>query len=159
MQNLPPARTALSLDRNSPAALDTHRVLEIDLLRWLVLKGERFLPTARYYLSEKHFWTPSCRSLYLVLLEKGVQDLLSIASSIEDHSVIDEILRKKINQERAELHFLHTVQKMLDREWLQEREAIKREIQQESHSEQKVLELAREFDALKQQKPVMQGIV
>lgn len=133
--------------------IDTQRVLELDLLRWLILMGEKFLPTARQMLSEKHFLTPACRLLYQKILEEERADLLSLASTLEDPSLIDEILQKKVNREKAEALFLETVQKLLDREWMQTREEIRMQINSGKHSEEKVLELAKEFEALKSNRP------
>ena len=110
----------------------------------------RFLPTARTYLTERHFLTPACQKLYQTLLKGENCDLLTLA--IEDQTLIDEILHKKINRDRAETHFLETVQKLLDREWMQTREAIKIEIHSSNHSEEKILELAKQFDSLKSQR-------
>jgi DNA primase len=130
-------------------AVDTNRVLELDLLRWLLLMGDLFLPTARAYLTEKHFLTPACRALYQKILEEGKTDLLTLAPAIQDPTLIDEILQKRVNRERGEVQFLETVQKLLDREWMQTREAIKLEIHSGKHSDEKIAELAKQFDALK----------
>jgi DNA primase len=140
-------------ERTGSVSIDPHRVLEVDLLRWLILVGEIFLPTARYFLSEKHFLTPSCRTLYQRILE-GENDLLTLSADLDDQTLMDEILQKKVNREKAESHFLETVQKLLDRDWMQMREAIKMEIQSGRHSEERILELAKEFDMLKRQRPV-----
>lgn len=129
--------------------IDTNRVLELDLLRWLFLMRENFLQTARHFLSETHFWTPSCSVLFTKLLEEEPADLLTLAGLIEDQTILDEILQKKINRDRAETLFLETVQKLLDREWMKRREGVKMEIHSGKHSEEKILELAKEFDDLK----------
>lgn len=136
-------RGALTLN-----AIDTNRVLELDLLRWLILMRETFLPSARAQLEEKHFLNPICQKLFLKIREETRPDLLTLAAEIEDPHLIDEILQKKINRERAESHFLDTLQKLLDREWMQAREAVKIEIQSAQHSEEKILELAKQFDRL-----------
>ncbi len=129
--------------------IDPKRVLELDLLRWLLLMGEGFLPTVRKYLTEKHFLTPPCRHLFQKILTEGKSDLFTLAANCEDPALIDELLQKKVNRERAETHFLETVQKLLDREWMEIRETVKMQIQSGGHSEEKVLELAKQFDALK----------
>jgi DNA primase len=129
--------------------IDPNRVLEVDLLRWLVLMGDLFVPTAQAYLSEKHFLIPPCQQLFQQIIHQQASDLLGLASSVDDPTLMDEILRKKVNRERAEIHFLETVQKLLDREWMAKREAIKLEIHSGQHSDDKILELAKEFDALK----------
>ena len=129
--------------------VDPHRSLELDLIRWLVLMGETFLPTVKAYLAEKHFVSSGCRQLFQKIMAEGKSDLFTLAADIEDPTLIDEMLQKKVNRERAEGHFLETVQKLLDREWMQTREAVKLEIHSGGHNEEKVLELAKQFDALK----------
>jgi DNA primase len=140
----------------TPTAIDPNRVLELDLLRWLILMGEVFLPTARTYLTEKHFFTPACRTLYQKIVTGEGSDLLTLAADIEDQTLIDEILQKRVNRERSNTLFLETVQKLLDREWMQTREAVKMEIHSGRHSEEKILELAKEFDTLKSCRTIAQ---
>ncbi|MCH9609409.1 MAG: DNA primase [Chlamydiales bacterium] len=128
--------------------INPNRILELDLLRWLVLlQREDFLETARHYLDLSYFFVPSCQKIYKALLE-GANDLLALAPEIEDESLIEEIMDKKINRERAEQQFVETVQKLSDRYWLKKREAIQQKIHSGKESEEKVLELVREFDLL-----------
>ena len=134
--------------------VDPNRVLELDLIRWLVLMGAVFIPTVKAYLAEKHFLTASCLQLFQKIMVEGKTDLFTLAADIEDPSLLDEMLQKKVNRDRAEINFLETVQKLLDREWMQTREAIKMEIHNGGHSDEKVLELAKQFDALKIHRPV-----
>jgi len=144
-------------------------VLELDLLRWLILfhhspdsvknQEDIFLATARRFLTTKHFSTPACQILYQKILEERNRDLLSLAADIQDPTLIDEILQKKVNRERANILFLETVQKLLDREWMQTREAVKMEIHSGKHSEEKILELAKLFDDLKSCRQLAQMII
>ncbi|MFZ0564800.1 MAG: DNA primase [Chlamydiales bacterium] len=136
--------------------MDPNRVLELDLLRWLILMGDNrpdFIATACHYLTEEHFWVPVCRQLFQAYLSakqnNAPSDLLSLVIDLDDQSVMDEILLKKVNKERAEKHFIETAQRLLDRQWMHTREEIKKEIMSGHHSEEKVLELAKQFDALK----------
>lgn len=128
--------------------IDPNRILELDLLRWLLLmERDDFIATARHYLSLSHFFVPDCQKIYQAILE-GAKDLLAIAPEIEDEGIIAEIMGKKINRERAESHFIATVQKLADRKWLAQRETIKQKIDQGGHCQEKELELLKEFDAL-----------
>lgn len=144
-------RASLSL-----TSVDPNKVLEQDLLRWLVLLGgdnEEFIATAASNLSESHFWTEPCRKLFHFYMNQEEKDLLSIAAHIEDPSLIDEILKKKVNRERAREQFLETVQKLLDRQWMQKSEEIKTAIHSGSRTEEEIFTLARQFDDLKKQRP------
>lgn len=131
--------------------VDPNRVLELDLLRWLVLMREEFLSIAELNLSEEHFWSPACRELYTKLRTEKNTDLLALAAG--DTTLLDEILKKKVNRERAKGQFLETVQKLLDRQWMQTREAIKMEIHSGKHTDEELLALAKQFDELKKQRP------
>lgn len=129
-------------------AVDPHRVLELDLLRWLILRPD-FLKTAENYLTESHFWTASCKQLFTNYLKSEEKDLLSLGGGLEETTLFDEILQKKVNRERAEINFLETVQKLLDRQWMQTREEIKMQIHSGTSKEEEVLDLAKKFDELK----------
>lgn len=131
--------------------IDPNRILELDLLRWLILMGELFYKTAAHTLTPQHFWVPACRSLFEKMLTNKEIDLLTLAAELEEPAIIDEILQKKVNRERAETQFLETVQKILDREWMQTREGIKMEIHSGKYSEEEVLNLAKQFDTLARQ--------
>ncbi len=136
-------------------SIDPNRVLELDLLRWLILMGESFRKTALHYLKDEHFWVPPCRTLFQKILASEQIDLLSLAADLEDPSLIDEVLKKKVNRDRSEQQFIETVQKMLDRQWMQTREQIKMEIHSGKHSSEEVLEFAKRFDGLKREKAEM----
>lgn len=131
--------------------IDPNRVLEFDLLHWLLLMPSQFRETAQHYLTEKHFWDESCRTLFARLMEEEKIDLLALAASLGDTAVLDEIMKKKVNRARAEPQFLETVQKLLDREWMQTRENIKIEIHSQKHSQEEILGLAKQFDSLARQ--------
>ncbi|MEZ5315575.1 MAG: DNA primase [Chlamydiales bacterium] len=130
---------------------DPDRILEMDLLRWLILMGEKFYQTARHYLKPSYFFVPVCRLIFEKIIENEKVDLLILATQLEDPLVIDEILKKKVNKERAEVHFLETIQKILDRNWMQTREEIKRKMHNGKYSEEEILELAKRFDGLKRE--------
>lgn len=139
-------------------SVDFQKVLELDLLRWLILERASFLPTAKAYLSEDHFLTKDCKKLYKNILNNETCDLLTIAAGLDDQHLIDEILQKKVNRDRAKTHFLETVQKLLDREWMQKRESIKMEIHSGTHSEEKIIALAKDFDDLKSTRSLAQFV-
>jgi DNA primase len=142
--------------------IDPDRVLEADLLRWLLLMGStnpELYNIATLNLQGVHFRAAAGKGLYEKLMaapkEKPL-DLLSLAidlESPEQQLFMAEILQKKVNRERALACFLETVQKMLERHWMHEREAIKMKIYSGQCSETEVLELARKFDDLKRLRP------
>ncbi len=150
---------------NIKGTVDPNKILESDLLRWLFLvsdSGERFGLIAGRNLTLESFKNPLCRKFYSRYLEtlekKSHLDLLSLAVDLDDsteQAFVFELFQKKINREKAEELFLESIQKILERNWLEKRENVRLKIQSGKFSEDEVLDLAREFDDLKNQKPVI----
>ena len=91
-------------------------------------------------------------------METTEADLLSLASNLnstEEQLLFSQIVQKKINPEKAEEGILETATKMLQHYWMEEREKIKIQIQSGRCSEDKVLELAKQFDVLKGAPPII----
>ena len=85
-------------------------------------------------------------------MENPSTDLLGLASNLEnpeEQLLFSEIVQKKVNPERAEEGVTETATKMLQHHWMEEREKIKIQIQSGRCSEEEVLNLAKQFDALK----------
>ncbi len=133
--------------------VDPNRVLELDLLRWLILMEAPYLKKAREYLKDEHFWVEDAQKIFRRLITYESMDLLALAAELSDPTIIDEIMQKKVNRKRAETQFAHTIQQLLDRQWMQTREEIKRKIESEACTEEQVLELAKRFNAL--ERPVV----
>jgi DNA primase len=142
---------------------DPDRILETDLLRWLLLvsdSGKRFLEIVKLNLKEEDFKVGICRKFfekYVRAFEEneGV-DLLSLAIDLEDAEeqlFISEILQKKVNREKAEKGFMETLQKILNRNWMEKREDIKVKIQSGNCSEEEILEFVKKFDEIKNKRP------
>ena len=87
------------------------RIMEADLLRWLVLMGAsepELIPLVRLNVTVDSFREPACRSFYVHILqaveEKKTFDLFSLGSSFEDpdeQKLLAEILVKKINLQKG----------------------------------------------------------
>lgn len=143
--------------------VDPDRILEADLLRWLLLMGEscpELIPIAKTNLTPEHFRLTAGRMLYekyLHALENNLpRDLLSLAIDLEQTEAqlfMAEILQKRVNRDKAVSCFMETVQRLLERHWMQQREEIKMKIFSGTCSEEQVLELARKFDELKRARP------
>ena len=74
---------------------------------------------------------------------------LSHLEDAEDKLVFSEIVQKKINVERTQDGVEEVVNGMLRRFFLKEREKIKVQIHSGNLSDEKVFELARQFDQIK----------
>lgn len=143
--------------------VDPDRILEADLLRWLFLMGEScpsLIAIAETNLSVEHFRLSAARSLYEKYLaaskEGKPRDLLTLAIDLdqaEQQLFLAEILQKRVNREKAVPCLMETVQKMLERHWMYQREEIKLKIYSGKCSESEVLDLARQFDQLKKVRP------
>lgn len=143
--------------------IDPDRILEADLLRWLILMGEatpQLIALAETNLTSEHFRLNAARTLFEKYLaavkENRPRDLLSLAIDLEQAEqqlFMAEILQKRVNRERCIPCFIETIQKMLERHWMQKREAIKLKIYSGTCSEEEVLELARQFDQIKKIRP------
>ncbi|MES2345083.1 MAG: DNA primase [Chlamydiota bacterium] len=138
--------------------IDPDRILEIDLLRWILFLGEsqpRLIEIVRMNLQESHFRTPICRRLFSLYLEKP-RDLFSLAIDLEEdvgQTLLDEIMLKKVNMQKAEENLIETVKKILLRGWMAERELIKMKIHSGNCTDDEALELARQFDLLRKTSP------
>jgi DNA primase len=142
-------------------------VLEADLLRWIVVTSsseETLFPIIQKNLTPIDFIDPSARKLYIHLCElfsgKREVDLLTLAEYIdrEEEELLNLIVKKKIQVERAKIGVRESIQKILERNWMLRRESIKTKIQMGKHSEVEILELAKEFDELKKMTPKLVDI-
>jgi len=104
------------------------------------------------------------RALYQNFLaatkENKPRDLLSLAiglDSAEAQLFLAEVLQKRVNRERILPHFIETIQRILDREWMIQREEVKLKIFAGQLPEPELLALARQFDELKRKRPEVQG--
>lgn len=143
--------------------VDPDRILEADLLRWLFLMGEScpyLVKIAEANLRAEHFRLSSGRGLYEKYIaaaqENRPRDLLTLAIDLEQAEqqlFMAEVLQKRVNRERAIPCFVETVQRILERHWMYQREEIKLRIFSGTCSESEVLELARKFDEIKKTRP------
>lgn len=145
--------------------IDPDRIIESDLLRWLLLIGEshpQFIEAVRTQVKQEDFHVPACRSFYRVYLDSWENqrpcDLLSLAIVLNDtegQQLLNELPQKKVNKERVELQLQETIQKILDRNWMEKREEIKMKIQGGQCSDDEASDLAKQFDELKRNPPVV----
>lgn len=146
-------------------AINPDRILESDLLRWLLLLGEsspHFIDTVRQHLKSEQFYDPCCQDIYQTYMELREKhkpcDLLSIASQLESsegQQVLSDLLQKKVNVDKAEIQLTETIQKILNRNWMQEREAIKMKIHSGQCSDDEALDLVKKFNDLQRSPPTV----
>lgn len=145
--------------------IDPNQILEEDLLRWLLVMGESrpdFLTLAQTNLTPEDLRVAACRLIYQTLLEKSdATKLLDLAIEVDDaeaQQVISQILHKKIDRDKADEYLERTIQKILDRNWMEQREAVKMKIQSGQCSDDEVLDLVKAFDTLRASHPLLKKI-
>jgi DNA primase len=137
--------------------------LEADVCRWLILMGEttpEILELSRQHLRPELFQSESYRLIfahYLQLASAGAErDLMAIAARLEGteaQEALDSLLKRRINRERVRELYCEAVQRLLDRDWMHRREAIRQQIQSGLLDDDAVMRLIVEFDALKGARP------
>lgn len=147
----------------APQAVDPDRILETDVLRWLLLLGqdqEKLIDLVYVNLKKEDFHVSICQKIFEVYQENHANrrpcDLLSLAIDLDDAEgqlVLSDLVHKKVNKEKAEQQFTASIQKILDRNWMRKREVLKIRIQSGQCSDEEALELAKQFDELKRHPP------
>jgi len=141
-------------------SFDPDKILESDLLRWLLLyshENEELLEVSLQNIVVEDFKNGIAKKIYhLIQKEKGQMNLLQLLSEIDDEEVdlfIEEIMRKKIKKERAKEDLLETIQKLKMRNWMEKCEKIQKEIQSGALSDEVIVERVKLFDQLKRNPP------
>lgn len=147
--------------------VDPDRVMESDVLRLMLLLGETgpaAISLAKDNLTSDAFHIPVCRLLYATYLEHMEKqqplDLISLAIAMdsgEGQTFLNELMEKKVNKERAAEHFAAAIQRILDRNWMEEREEIKMKLQSGDCSDDEAIVLMKQFDALRKAQPTVKG--
>ncbi|MBS4163982.1 DNA primase [Candidatus Protochlamydia amoebophila] len=145
--------------------IDPDRILETDLLRWLLLLGQeqtKLVEIVRTNLVKEDFRVAICQKIYDIYRNNYENqrscDLLSLAIDLDDAEgqlVLSDLLQKKVNKEKAEQLLIETVKKILDRNWMHKREEIKIKVQSGHCSDDEVMELIKQFDELKRNPPIV----
>ena len=143
--------------------IDPDRILETDLLRWLLLLGQeqtRLIDLVRANLKKEDFHVSICQKIFEVYRKNYENrrpcDLLSLAIDLDDAEgqlVLSDLVQKKVNKEKAQQQLIETIQKILDRNWMEKREDIKIRIQSGQCTDEQASELAKQFDDLKRNPP------
>lgn len=143
--------------------VDPDRILEGDLLRWLLLVGSSrpdFIDIIRNNVQPEDFLVPVCRNFYetyVACREEGLPtDLLFLLNKMDDTEgqlFMQELMQKKVNKERADMHLIETIQRMLDRNWMQKSEELRMKISSGQCSDEEASALAKQFGELKRNAP------
>ncbi len=144
-------------------SIDPDRILETDLLRWILLHGQEFprlVDLVRANLKVEDMKVSICRKIFELYRENFENqrscDLISLAIDLNDAEgqlVLSDLIQKKVNKEKAEEQLIETIQKLLNRNWIHKREEIKVKIQSGQCSDEEIDSLVKQFDELKRNPP------
>ncbi len=114
--------------------VDPVRILELDFLRWLIVVGSpNLIELAERNIQVEDLQHTTCRRFYQTFLTHFHNqlpcDLLTLIQEEQDQELISELMSKKVEKEKAQSHLVSTIQRILDRNWMEKREQIRREIQ------------------------------
>jgi DNA primase len=136
--------------------------LEKDLIRWLlVVENKELLNTIMKNINVDHLKNQTVKKIFSLAKnlhqENKNIDFLNLGGFIlqEEISFLEQIQDKRINVLKAKEGVYFLLQKLLDREWIEKCSVIKNQIQKESLSEEKLFSLAKEFDNIKKNKPIL----
>jgi len=162
IKNPPPAVPVFQRKSPTGPQVDADRVLEIDLLRWMILsedKADIVLKIINKNIRPSDFKLASCAKIFEVYKELAPadrKDMFSFASSLdteEQRLVFEEVFQRKINPIKAEEGVIETIKKMLLRTWMEKREEIAGRIRTAGQEEE--MELSREFNEVAKEMPVV----
>ncbi len=138
--------------------INPDRILETDLLRWLILCSEKtpdVIAICERNLKEEDLKDLECKSIFRSFFHSRHQrqscDILSLAIDLDldsAQSLLEEIFQKSIPQERAIAGIQQTIQKILDRNWLEQKETIKRSIHEGGQDQEEVFKLIKAYNQL-----------
>lgn len=145
------------------AIIDPDRILETDLLRWILLMGHeqpKLIELVKANLTVEDFRVSICQKLFALYQKQYDKqqpvDLLSLVIELDDpqaQMVVNELTEKKVNKDRAEKQLTETLQKILERNWMEKREGINLQIRTGTHSDEETLKLVKMFDDLQKNPP------
>ncbi len=141
--------------------IDPDKILEMELLRWFIHgkdKQESIRLLVQSNLKPEHFKHAGCQSIAdkILFATDAENDALSLAMNLEtedDQNLLDEILRHKVPTERTFEGAQSVVKRILDRNWMQHKELIKKRIHEQPNNQETIFELVKEYNELNQNPP------
>lgn len=148
-------------------AIDPDRIMETDFLRILFLEGlvdPAYVTFAQANLSPEDLSSSPCANLYKAYLHAFTneleRDLMSLAIQVEDPEiqlVIAELHQRKVNREKSKESFKECILKILNRNWMHQREQIRMAIQSGQMSDDEAILKVKEFEEIKKSPPKIKG--
>lgn len=136
--------------------------IEKDLIRWLlIVKDKELLDMIMNNIKKEFIYDQTVSLIYTLAknlhLENKEIDLLNLGSFLDEEKIlfIEDIKRKRMDVLKAKEGVRFLCQKLLDRDWDAKCNLIKKKIQSGSLKEEEIFALAKEFDKMKKNKPVI----
>ncbi|MBS3903396.1 MAG: DNA primase [Anaplasmataceae bacterium] len=152
----------------SKLSIDPDRILEIDLLRWVLLSGPEQAQVIRLVtenLPPEMLRIASCRHVLELCIKEYKQglgmDLLRLSGLFDealDTELIPEIMQKKVNLQKAYDGCKITLKALLERNWMEEMEEIKQKIQSGTLSDEEAMEFAKRFTQIRKTSPKLKEL-
>lgn len=152
-----------SLQTSVREQVDPDSILEQDLLRWLILLGQPVFELVSKNIAPQDLRVEAAKVLYsqvsTLLAEKKPLDLLKLTADAETDELslfLSDVLNKKVNRDKAQEALTQTILRIKERNWMHARESIKMKIHSGNLAEDELMELVKQFDALKKQTPTVE---
>ncbi len=113
------------------------QIIETDLIRWLYVRSndQELVNIIQMNLNENSFIVPICRKFFLFFLnQKNVLrtcDILALSMQMNDEEMqnfFNDLMRKKIDLNKAKQNVIETIEKILNRNWKLELKKIDQNI-------------------------------
>ncbi|GAB4228291.1 MAG: DNA primase [Chlamydiales bacterium] len=145
--------------------IDPDRILESDLIKWLIIaedKALQLLEIIDRYIDSTALKNEECKIVYekikAQILKNHKCSLLDLAASLEEkgQELLSSIMNKKTSKEKTKEGAYITVQKILERNWMEQRAEIMQRLQQANLSYQEEEALLKQYDNLKNHPPTIE---
>lgn len=142
--------------------IDPDRILESDLLRWLLLGTEKqkVLKLTRRYITAADFVNPVCRAVFeqvqRIADEGNWIDFLTLMTLVpESGGLLAEMSEKKVDKAREKQLAPQTLQRLVTRRWMHECEKMRLKIQSGTCTDEEAIQLAKQFAKQKLSAPTV----
>lgn len=139
--------------------VDPDRILESDLLRWMIMASKthpRVMELVKANLCASDLLVEDCKTIFSLYMQSETPlqliDLMIALGEKEGQRVVAEICDRGFKKDIKDEHVINSIQKILERNWMQKREQVRIQIQSGRCSEEEVLELTKAF---KEPKPAV----
>jgi replicative DNA helicase len=168
IQTSEPLPLPVMIKKEKSSLHDPNRFVEMTLLQILIISSsmnQKIASTIALNVLPSDFIQKDCGRLYATVTEElkkeGKLDWLSLMMHLQKEHLDDlfvEITRKKVQEGKLEEASREVMNKMLIRNWMMRREEIKNKIQTNRQGDEEALNLAKQFDELKLNPPVLKEI-